>query len=62
MTDKDMRAQQAFEGYSDSELLAFWAATERVDQVEEDAPETGDEIMMISIAWQELVRRSLLPR
>lgn len=74
MTDNDTVAlgdpEQAFAGFSDSELLAFWAATAVLDEVDdtsaapapENTPETVHEAALIGVAWQELVRRSLLPR
>lgn len=63
MADTDTVAagdpQQLFARYSDSELLAFWAATETMDEVD-TAPETAREAALIGVAWQELARRSLI--
>jgi len=62
MTNHDIVAstdvQQVIRRYSDSDLLAFWAATETVQDAAEMSP---TEAAMIEIAAQELVKRGLLP-
>jgi hypothetical protein len=52
-------AQQIIQGYSDSELLALWTATETVEQGADDV--SPREALFIDLAAQELARRALLP-
>ena len=52
-------AQKTIRGYSDGELLAFWAATETVQHAAGDI--SPREAALIELAAQELELRALVP-